>query len=151
MLDRFGQTEHVSIADTVAGTCVLAPDALADFEQLVQLAERVWGNPRNRAYLGTLGAALYRAGRFEAALARLSEAANMPSHKGTGRNSLFLAMAHQRLGHAEEAHKWLDRAVLWIEQAPASGPSLSWTQRAQLTILRGEAEGLLKKTPDSAK
>jgi hypothetical protein len=29
---------------------------------------------------------------------------------------ICLSMAHHRLGHREEAKKWLDKAVAWTEQ-----------------------------------
>ena len=59
---------------------------------------------------------------------------------------LFLAMAHHRLGHAEEARSWLDRSVRWIGQA-ADGSrevtALSSVNRLTLGLLRSEAEALL--------
>jgi serine/threonine protein kinase/tetratricopeptide (TPR) repeat protein len=62
--------------------------------------------------------ASYRAGRFEQAL---SHANNSLSVFWPGHNSSLplLAMAHHRLGHVEEARKWLDRANRdWRERSP---------------------------------
>ena len=101
------------------------------------------------------GAVLYRAGQYQEALKRLTEAeaAYQPDEEkqwAGAYNCLFLAMAHQRLGDVTEAKKWHDRAVQWIEQqtqkkpeaSAAANPS-SWHQRLTLQLLRREAEELL--------
>jgi hypothetical protein len=66
----------------------------------------------------------------------------------------FLAMAHHRLGHREEAKKWLDKAVSWTDkvfrEADLGTADLSWSRRLTLKLLRDEAEALLKSTPASA-
>jgi hypothetical protein len=56
---------------------------------------------------------------------------------------LFLAMAHQRLGDAREAEKWLGRAV----QALDKGPPLRWPERLEAQLLRREAEELVRPGP----
>ncbi|MCI0461972.1 MAG: protein kinase, partial [Gemmataceae bacterium] len=106
LLRRFGQTKDMAVARTVGRTCLLAPDALEDPNILVQLAERfAAGKEANAAALGMLGAAFYRAGRFKDAEQKL------PSAGGAASDWLFLAMVHHHLGHAEEAKKWLDKAL----------------------------------------
>ena len=60
----------------------------------------------------------------------------------------FLAMAHHRLGHKEEAHQWLDKAVAQTDkelrdEAQTDGPQ-RWVRKATLQVLRAEAEGLLR-------
>jgi hypothetical protein len=59
-------------------------------------------------------------------------------------------MAHHRLGHAEEARKWLDKAVAAIDRAtqdPPDGSSLEsridWKTRLSFRVLRREAESLI--------
>ena len=59
-------------------------------------------------------------------------------------------MAHHRLGHAEEARKWLDKAVAAIDRAaqdPPDGASpgsrIDWRTRLAYRVLRREAEGLI--------
>ena len=61
-------------------------------------------------------------------------------------------MAHQRLGHVEEAKKWHDKAAQWIEREtrkkpkePAAANPLPWNRRLTLQLLRREAEELLKQ------
>jgi hypothetical protein len=65
----------------------------------------------------------------------------------------YLAMAHHRLGHADEARRWLDQAVQGTDEAlksPAEPPAKSgkpdgvippnWDRRLTLGLLRREAE-----------
>jgi hypothetical protein len=65
----------------------------------------------------------------------------------------YLAMAHHRLGHADEARRWLDRATQGTQEAlksPAEPPGKSgnpdgvippnWCRRLTLGLLRREAE-----------
>src|SRR5262249_22947469 len=71
-------------------------------------------------HVNLLGAALYRAGRFEEAVTRLTEATELSCHPyRTNMLStwFYLAMAHHRLGHVEEARRWLDQAVQGTQQA----------------------------------
>ena len=57
--------------------------------------------------LNTLGAILYRAGRFEEAVRQLERSVEVHGAGGTPYDALFLAMAHHQLGHADEARRWL--------------------------------------------
>jgi ribosomal protein S18 acetylase RimI-like enzyme len=64
-------------------------------------------------------------------------------------------MGHQRLGHREEAKKWLDKAVAWTEtekamrEADEGTADLPWNRSLTLKLLREEAEALLKSAPAS--
>ena len=165
-LERFGQDGNSYTSNTVAWICVLAPDAVAEFRQPLQLAEKaVASNPTGSdkyAYLNTLGGALYRAGQSEAAVQRLGEAITAHGKDGTAGDWLFLAMAHHRLGQADEARRWLDKAAKSIDEsipppppnAAAGSPpkpqvadtTLSWRERLELQLLRREAEELIKSS-----
>jgi tetratricopeptide (TPR) repeat protein len=158
LLRHFSKTQNPATANSVAWTCVLAPDAVADPLRPVRLAELAVGRlPENDGYLNTLGAALYRAGKFEEAVQQLSEAIKVHGEGGTYTDWLFLAMAHHRLGHADEANRWLAKAVAWIDKALAGKPrskpdnSLYWWDRLEMRILRREAEALLKDRPSPPK
>src|SRR5262249_58150654 len=85
-------------------------------------------------YLHALALAHYRAGQFEKAVERSQESLRAdPRWGGTPLNWLVLALAHQRLGHDDEAGQWLDKATSWREKAaprsrqgqPTSPPDLS--------------------------
>jgi tetratricopeptide (TPR) repeat protein len=112
LLERFRETTRPSTANLVAWNCGLAPDAVVEPEVLVRLAEfAVKGYPKEERHsaLNTLGAALYRAGRFEEAIRRLEEGIRLRSGGTDPEDWVFLAMAHHRLGHRDEARRWLDR------------------------------------------
>jgi hypothetical protein len=108
----------------------------------------VAGDPRiaeHPLHLTFLGAALYRAGRLEEAVQRLTA--------GTGFDDtrwLFLAMAHARLGHPAEARQWLAKARTHIEPqyqrrraSPPEGGRFGWPLRVGVLHLLREAEALI--------
>src|SRR5213075_3272578 len=98
-------------------TCVLAPDALADWTKPLQLAEKAHVSaPNDFDRINLLGSVLYRAGRFEEAAQRLTVAhaafKEAPSKRSTIiYNWLFQAMVQHRLGHAAEAASWLEKGI----------------------------------------
>jgi tetratricopeptide (TPR) repeat protein/WD40 repeat protein len=151
-LRHFEKPADSSSALALAWTCVLAPDAVGHPARPVQLAERaVTGASPSYAAVRTLGAALLRAGKFEEAIRELNRAADMrPESLGTW---LLLALAHHRLGHADEGRPWLEKAVLRIEKLSRQKPTDSdglpeWDriplrERVTIQILLREAEPLL--------
>jgi len=143
MLESFGQTEDPKVANWVAWTCVLAPDALEDPGQAVRLARKAVGSDeQSDSFLDTLGAALYRAGQFEEAIKRLTELhARRDDTQGMMPSIFFLAMAHHQEGHFEESRKWLSRAVERADQEITDKPL--WNRQLTLNMLRREAEALL--------
>ena len=62
-----------------------------------------------------LGAALYRAGRYDEA-ARCFDAA-AKTHRARAAHCCFWAMAHARLGDSAEARRRLAEAASWFEEA----------------------------------
>jgi tetratricopeptide (TPR) repeat protein len=106
-------------------------------------------HPRTDDYAMTLAAALYRANRFGEAIQRLNEvnaglpqAATKTTAYSPAYTWFFLAMAHHRLGHREEARRWLDKAIQRTEQETRN-ESLHWNRRVTLQLLRREAEELV--------
>src|SRR5262249_4536258 len=74
MLERFGQAADVNAARWTSWTCALGPEAVADRGRVITLAEiNLAADPKDCAKLQSLGAALYRAGRFEEAAKRLTQ------------------------------------------------------------------------------
>jgi eukaryotic-like serine/threonine-protein kinase len=154
MVMRFGHSPDLEAAYWIAWTCALAPDAVTDWQPVVQLAEKaVAADPKNCSELQHLGAVLYRSGRLEEAAKRLTEAEAAFKETKTPRasiiyNWLFQAMTEHRLGHSDEAKKWLHKAVTDIEQSPSEGAKVAnaaWNRRLTLQLLRREAEELLKQ------
>jgi serine/threonine protein kinase/Flp pilus assembly protein TadD len=155
MLERFGRSPALQVNYFTIWTCALAPDAVADWEQPLQLARQACAaGPRNFDNLLNLGAVLYRAGRFAEAAQRLTEAQAAFPEATDPRNSiiytwLFLAMTEQRLGHGQQAKQFLAKAVKDIEHPsadrPGHGSTRSWNRRVTLQILRHEAEEVFQK------
>jgi tetratricopeptide (TPR) repeat protein len=146
LLDRFGGTINPRTANPVARPCALGTDATADPEMPVRLAEAAvqGGDGSLKAdALMTLGAALYRAGRCDEAIRQLEEA--IPLRRGTSvpLDWPFLAMAHHRLGHRDEARRWLDRLR---ERQPGTDPARFWDE-LELRLLGSEAETLILYDP----
>ena len=80
----------------------------------------------------------------------MADVSSGPIAGGEALDWIFLAMAHHRLGHAEEARKWLDKTVASIDrsaQDPPDGTSpdsrIYWKTRLYYRVLRHEAEDLI--------
>jgi tetratricopeptide (TPR) repeat protein len=154
MLTQFGTSSDPNAVFWTAWTCVLAPDAVADWRPVVQLAEKaVAADPKNTGKLLALGAMLYRAGRYQEAAKRLAEAEAAFSETQDPRTSpvytrLFQTMTLHRLGRSDEAQQQLRKAVNDIDQPSAEMKiaNAAWNRRLTLRLLRQEAEDLLKKS-----
>jgi tetratricopeptide (TPR) repeat protein len=153
MLERFGEG--------ATWTCTLTAHSGADPARIVDLAKKsLAGSSRDHWHVNQLGAALYRADRFEEAVQRLTEATELSAHPyrtNMLHTWFFLAMAQHRLGHADEARRWLDQGVQGTEETlkPLGEPvgksenadgviPPNWNRRLTLRLLRSEAERLIQ-------
>ncbi len=130
-------------ANSAAWLLVLAPAAVDDYAPVVRLAsvalQEVPGiKTRRPGTLNTLGAALYRAGRYREAIDRLNEAVTMKGDS-TVSDRVFLALAHHQLGHTSEAKNWFDK----IPAPTPAADSLNW-DNLEIEILRREAEKVMR-------
>ena len=91
----------------------------------------------------TLGAALYRAGRYDQAIGRLEEAVRARGAAGSPRDWAFLALAHHRLQHHAEAKRWLERLR---SHKPSTDPARFWDE-LEIRLLRSEAEAVILYDP----
>jgi len=82
------------------------------------------------------GAALYRAGDAEAALAVLRRSVEL-SAGGTGYDHLFLALVAWQLGDREQTIRWLDRAEGWVARHHPDSPDLLRFRSEAVTLLDG--------------
>ena len=141
LLDRFGLTTDPNKANDVAWIAALAPGAVPDVESLVRLAElAVKPRPdiqRKANNLNTLGAAVYRAGRFEEAIRRLEEGIQLRNGISVPQDWVFLAMAHHRLGHRDQACRYLER----LRGASRAQIQTSSGTKLEIRLLQNEAEG----------
>jgi len=113
MLDRFALADDQRTAANVLLVCVLTNDALPDMTKLLPLTHSTdrlghWG-----AYVR--GAALYRAGEYDEALACFERAADIYGFSAW--DWCFLAMINHRLKRDEQAAACLANAANWIDEA----------------------------------
>ena len=142
LLKRFGNATDPAQAHSVAWSCVVVPDAVADREAPLRLAEDAlarWSEGEKSDVLDTLGATLYRSGRFEEAIRRLNEGSQARGGEGVPKEFAFLVMAHHRLGHQGDAKHWLEKL---IASQVNEEPDAIW-DNLQNRILRREAESLI--------
>jgi tetratricopeptide (TPR) repeat protein len=151
LFKRFGRSSNSNsrVANSVAWSCVLTPDADLDPKGPLQVAEdvQIWllADSRSVSFL-TVGAALYRAGRFEEAIRRLDESIRATGGQGAPKAAAFLALAHHRLGHRDEARRWLDKLGSYQSKEGAE----SFWDEVEIRILRREAESLIRGSSPSA-
>jgi Flp pilus assembly protein TadD len=141
MLNHFRMTTDPMVANDVAWASATTTIEEPDLGELVRLAElAVNGTPEDHNFLTTLGAALYRAGRFAEAVRRLDEGIQKRKGQILSEDLVFLAMAHHRLGHHDEARRWLDQFGRTNTLAPDSSNLEIW-------LLRAEAESVVLWDP----
>jgi tetratricopeptide (TPR) repeat protein len=152
MIERCGKAGGPR-AYHVARACTLAPDAVADASLPGRLAEKeLKDSAREFWSLTEQGALAYRAGRFQEAVPLFEQSLRANPKPGAAvLNWLWLALAHQRLGKAEEARRWLGKAQAWLDQygdgmpARAEGESgLHLHNWLEAHVLRREAEALIQ-------
>jgi hypothetical protein len=97
----------------------------------------VQATPGNGNHLNTLGVARYRLGQYAEALQTLEQSAKLRAAMGPLPEDLaFLAMAHQHLGHKEQAEATLANLREVMKQP-------SWEKNAEAQGFLREAEALI--------
>jgi WD40 repeat protein len=115
MLDMFRKTHQTSWLEYAAHAWILAPAGPVEQAQALELAEQRASAIGSPWCEHVLGLALYRNGRFAEAETLLMDSLHRnPNWECQILDWLVLSMAKQRLGQAEEAWRWLDRAERWI-------------------------------------
>jgi serine/threonine protein kinase/Tfp pilus assembly protein PilF len=95
-------------------TC--ADAKLRDAAKAVRLAKNnVQMSPNEATYWNTLGAAHYRMGNWRDAVAALERSIAL-SKGGDAADFFFLAMAHRQLGNNDEAGRWYEKAMEWMDK-----------------------------------
>jgi serine/threonine-protein kinase len=144
----------------VARACTLAPDAVREASLPGRLAEKELQSAAGASWsLTEKGALHYRAGRFLEAVALFEQ--SLRADRAPGKavlNWLWLALAQQRLGKAEEARRWLDRATAWLDQyrdgmpeRAEAGLGLHLHNWLEAHVMRREAESLIRSMPAISK
>ena len=141
ILDRFGKTTNPVIAERTARACLLIPATGTELEQAAALAERAVTLGKQHGYypyfMAAKALAEYRLGRFESAI----EWGGKAEVRGIAPTLLVLAMAHERLGHKDEARKFLTEALTFYDWN-----NIEW--RRIILPLRHEAAALLNFDDD---
>jgi tetratricopeptide (TPR) repeat protein len=151
MLAEHEESENPVILQWIVIIGDLAPDAVADPTRLVRAAERMATvNPKNPWSDLILGRALYRAGRYEETVKRFEKYSTDQNIADDPYYCLFLALAHQGLGHANDAQAWLRQAESLLdgkfaESFGKGGGSLVWYQRLETGLLLREARALIRE------
>ena len=122
------------------------PGPRRDLERALALAQRaVELAPGEAIYLNTLGVVLYRTGRYAEAIATLERSLAAGRGQSDAFDLFFLAMAHHRLGHQDQARDRYNRAVRWMQQpdnldarTPGTWPASARRPRAVLAGHEGE-------------
>jgi tetratricopeptide (TPR) repeat protein/serine/threonine protein kinase len=177
MLDRFERraADNVGIAEQMAKTCALAPDAVSDFARVERLAQRaVTGTEKKgwyRNYILAKGLTDYRGGHPEQAAKWLKRFAPKPGGNVWDATAFAaLALAQHRLGHAAQARAalvsarallakkpdaqlfdWLHCEILYREAEKLMGPVTPKELAAALKQRQlAEAREAVRLKPDSA-
>jgi tetratricopeptide (TPR) repeat protein len=124
--------------------CALGPTNPDNLPVVLAAAEKNdKQSPNNPDHLASLGALLYREGRLDAAVQALHAAVDADANDIWPLPCLFLAMAYQRLGKAQDARGWLDEADRRLKALPsrerAEWEMPEWAERLGLELLRREA------------
>jgi tetratricopeptide (TPR) repeat protein len=135
-------------AVTIAHTWCLAPDPDMPAGELIELAETAATGVKHSWVEFELALALYRAGKFEKALAKLDQAKDMQDWPKVW---VLRGMAHHQLGQAGECRNWLSKTGEWYDRATreARGAGLTmpfhpgWWEQARFQLLYREARQLI--------
>jgi WD40 repeat protein len=120
--------------------CVLGPCSEADARRCIVLVEKSLATGPKFGPATPLGAALYRAGRYEDAT-KVLRTVVARDRRGHVEDWLLLALAYHRRGQTDKARKWLDWAEAWM----ARTSPLNWAEQVTWKVLHAEARGLLNK------
>jgi eukaryotic-like serine/threonine-protein kinase len=101
----------------LAWLLVTCPDPkFRDAARAVELGKKaVELSPNMGEYWNTLGLAHYRAGDWAQSIADLERSVSL-RNGGDGYDWFILAMAHWQLVHKDEARKWHDQAIAWMDK-----------------------------------
>ena len=161
LVERYGDTSDPDVASALSRVCTLAPGAVADPARPVAWAE-LWTTRRTPLAWTAhgLGAADYRAGRFDEAILHLQESQKLdPKWTGQCMNEALLALARTRLGQADEAGRQRDEVDRWLAVADRQlagepfgfPPKLHPADWLCVQLLRRELDRVLAGKPSPVK
>jgi serine/threonine protein kinase len=135
---------HIASLNNLAWLLATCPDAqVRDATRSLKLAHRaVELQPRADHIWNTLGLAHYRAGDWRASILALEKSMQLAAGKIEGARqesfqAFFLALAHWQQGDKEQAGRWYDRAIAWMDKYRPHDP--------ELQCFRAEAAGVMAR------
>jgi tetratricopeptide (TPR) repeat protein len=153
MARRFGEEKGPRAweREEVARVCLHAQSPVISPDRLIALTERATESLRSSVRLASLGTALYRAGQYDLALLRLTEARDFnPQLVSVWTNSV-LAMTHFRFGQPERARSALESAAKELARrfaararSVASEISMAWWLEVEEDLFFREATLLIE-------
>lgn len=157
--DAIKSVDSVSVAttlDSAVWTCAMAPSAVEDYGKVIALAKKALETqPESDLFRNSLGAILYRAGRFQESiteLTRVRESLQSKPATHSGEQSpaftwYFTGLAYRSLGDNSKADEFLklanEAANRELEQQGQLN-SAGWNHRTTIQMLRREAESMTK-------
>jgi tetratricopeptide (TPR) repeat protein len=127
-LDPKDAIPHCNLADILTNA---ADPKLRDPVQAIALARKAT-ELAPQFWMGwcNLGEAYYRNGQWQEAIAALDKGLTLLK-SDNGEIFFFLAMAHHRAGHKDEAWRWYDKGVAWMyKHAPKDADLLRFRREA---------------------
>ena len=153
-VQQFGRSTARTLGEA-GRSCLISPEALDDLSvprRLAELAEDRQTRPHWWLYVQ--GLAHYRACQYEQAVECLTKSMEVGrTWKAVALNWPVLAMAHHRLGHADEARRYLEKAhdtrgdkARDIQPGEVMSSQADWFDRAEFQFLLREAEELILRS-----
>jgi serine/threonine protein kinase/uncharacterized protein HemY len=143
--------ENTRVLNDLAWYLATCPaEGMRDTDRAVELAYKaVQLAPEDGRHHNTLGVAYYRTGDWQQAKESLQKSMELLGDASQGYNTIFLAMSYWQLGNKEEARRWYDKAVRWMDDNKPEDEELK-TFRAEATELLGITEEPEKEKPKQA-
>lgn len=141
--------ESAHLNNNFAWFLATCPDTqYANPQRAVQLAlKAVELVPDEGTFWNTLGVCYYRAGQYTSSIESLERSTELFGNAGVGFNAMFLAMAHWRLGHREDALKKYDTALHWMRENSVVDEELTRFLQETAVVLQQPPPELPKAPP----
>jgi superkiller protein 3 len=134
-LDPKFAVAHNNLADVLANA---EDPTLRDPTQAVALAKKaIELDPKLGLAWNTLGEAYYRTGQWQEAITAMDKGLAL-RQEATSEDFFFLAMAHRRAGHIDEAHKWYEKGIAWMDKHVPKDSSLLRYRNEAASVLGGK-------------
>ncbi len=105
----------------------------------LKFAEKAYrAHPSDVNIWNTLGVSQYRAGNWQDAIKTLNKSIEL-RHGGDSNDWFFLAMAHWQLHDKEDAHRWNDKAIDWMDKNQPKNEELLRFRREAKELLNGKS------------